>query len=257
MNYGHKGRARALNSTGREKQAAVECVNEKEREGRRERGRVREVSGMRHAACGVLWVALLPTFICIQVFYCMLIKLLLRFAAAVVAAVSASATAVLQCSALFGIHIWSLTNCWRPVAEVITFFSYFLGLVSCRLQNEPRAQCGPKDCESVFYFSELGRQRQRYVARPTLRRCVYALCAALQLNIERLLSLRTHTLSRDHHKSPAAPFVLAKFICQKCVDGVDNLIRAQFAACRLAAAKQLSGWTTCSVSSGCINLPNL
>lgn len=69
---------------------AVECVNEKERE--RERGAERdaEVSGMRHAACGV---ALLPTFICIQVFYCMLIKLLLRFAAAVAAAVGASAGA--------------------------------------------------------------------------------------------------------------------------------------------------------------------
>lgn len=151
---------------------------------------------------------------------------------------SAPLLALLQCSALFGIHIWSLTNCWRPVAEVITFFSYFLGLVSCRLQNEARAQCGPKDCESVFYFSELGRQRQRYVARPTLR-CVYALCAALQLNIERLLSLRTHTLSRDHHKSSASSFVLAKFICQKCVDGVDNLIRAQLAACRLASCRRI------------------
>lgn len=198
---------------------------------KRERGeewreRDAEVSGMRHAACGVLWVALLPTFICIQVFYCMLIKLLLRFAAAVAAAVGASATVLLQCSALFGIHIWSLTNCWRPVAEVITFFFLLSWLsflsIAKRTQSAVRR---PKDCESVFYFSELGRQRQRYVARPTLR-CVYALCAALQLNIERLLSLRTHTLSRDHHKSSTASFVLAKFICQKCVDGVDNLIRA-------------------------------
>lgn len=82
----------------------------------------------------------------------MLIKLLLRFAAAVAAAVGASAKALLQCSALFGIHIWSLTNCWRPVAEVITFFlSYFLGLVSCRLQNETRAQCAGQKTVKVFF----------------------------------------------------------------------------------------------------------
>lgn len=55
----------------------------------------------------------------------MLIKLLLRFAAAVAVAVDVSAGAA-AASALFGIHIWSLTNCWRAVAEVITFFLAFL-----------------------------------------------------------------------------------------------------------------------------------
>lgn len=53
MNYGHKGRARALDSTGRERVAteAVECVNEKEREGRREE---REgARGVWYEACSV------------------------------------------------------------------------------------------------------------------------------------------------------------------------------------------------------------
>lgn len=45
-------------------------------------------SAIGSVACGLLLgVALLPTFICIQVFYCMLIKLLLRFAAVAVGAV--------------------------------------------------------------------------------------------------------------------------------------------------------------------------
>lgn len=57
-----------------------------EREGVSGGGEGRD-SAIGSVACGLLGVALLPTFICIQVFYCMLIKLLLRFAAVAVGAV--------------------------------------------------------------------------------------------------------------------------------------------------------------------------
>lgn len=60
--------------------------NERSRRKRRSEWRGRG-SAIGSVACGLLGVALLPTFICIQVFYCMLIKLLLRFAAVAVGAV--------------------------------------------------------------------------------------------------------------------------------------------------------------------------